>query len=148
MKNYKTVEECERCQDELHVSTMSKFNTDTICLNCSDREKDHPKYKEAVDADIAACRAGNYNFEGIGCPPELQGPEPSPTRREMMEAIRQAWTNGPEEQSLAIWAKSDGYGIEGFVPPQGYDWSGIRDSSRAAIRTMYAVVESFKAKAS
>lgn len=27
------------------------------------------------------------------------------------------------------WALQDGYGEPGFEPPQGWDWSGIRDSS-------------------
>ncbi|RJQ25052.1 hypothetical protein C4577_06615 [Candidatus Parcubacteria bacterium] len=31
-----------------------------------------------------------------------------------------------------VWAKSDGYGEEGYIPSQGYDWSGIRDSSEEA----------------
>ena len=28
-----------------------------------------------------------------------------------------------------IWAHQDGYGEPGYTPPQGHDWSGIRDSS-------------------
>jgi hypothetical protein len=31
-----------------------------------------------------------------------------------------------------IYAKSDGYGETGHIPCQGYDWSGIRDSSPQA----------------
>lgn len=38
----------------------------------------------------------------------------------------------------AIWAESDGYGERGFIPAQGYDWSGIRDSSPAAVSRMAA----------
>jgi hypothetical protein len=37
----------------------------------------------------------------------------------------------------AIWNLQNGYGIAGFTPPQGYDWSGIRDSSPEAIHKMY-----------
>lgn len=62
------------------------------------------------------------------------------TRREMMEAIHNAWQSGNNDLMLDIWARSDGYGEPGFVPPQGYDWSGIRDSSDAAVASMYAVV--------
>lgn len=40
-----------------------------------------------------------------------------PARREVMEAA---------------WAHQDGYGEPGYTPPQGWDWSGIRDSSDAA----------------
>ena len=41
------------------------------------------------------------------------------------------WTH-PE-----IWALSDGYGAPGYVPAQGYDWSGVRDSTEDALRRMY-----------
>jgi len=36
----------------------------------------------------------------------------------------------------AVWAEQDGYGEKGYTPPQGYDWSGIRDSSEAATPRM------------
>lgn len=45
----------------------------------------------------------------------------------------------PEEASYRIYDLSDGYGEQGYVPPQGYDWSGIRDSSPEAIQQMLAV---------
>ncbi len=32
----------------------------------------------------------------------------------------------------ATWRKQDGYGKVGFRPPQGWDWSGIRDSTDRA----------------
>lgn len=32
----------------------------------------------------------------------------------------------------AIYAQNDAYGARGTIPPQGYDWSGIRDSSKEA----------------
>ncbi len=35
-----------------------------------------------------------------------------------------------------IWKLSDGYGKKGYVPIQGHDWSGIRDSSSEAIWDM------------
>jgi hypothetical protein len=38
-----------------------------------------------------------------------------------------------------IWRIQDGYGEPGLTPPQGIDWSGIRDSSHAAIEAMYRV---------
>lgn len=43
----------------------------------------------------------------------------------------------------AIYGRSDGYGAEGFVPVQGYDWSGIRDSSDAAKKNMADVARDF-----
>lgn len=39
-----------------------------------------------------------------------------------------------------VWATQDGYGTPGFVPAQGWDWSGIRDSSEAAQKEMAALV--------
>lgn len=34
------------------------------------------------------------------------------------------------------WNLQDGYGEPGFTPPQGWDWSGIRDSSSVAKKAM------------
>jgi hypothetical protein len=48
---------------------------------------------------------------------------------------------GDPALAARIWAASDGYGAPGTVPPQGYDWSGIRDSSDAAVREMLRVAE-------
>jgi len=52
---------------------MSKFNTQVICFDCKDRERKHPNYGEADRAEVEAVRSGNYNFPGIGLPPELKG---------------------------------------------------------------------------
>jgi hypothetical protein len=62
---------CDRCHQPTSVTTMSKFNTDTICMPCKERERAHPRYKEADDTECAAVRAGNYNFPGIGKPADL-----------------------------------------------------------------------------
>lgn len=35
-----------------------------------------------------------------------------------------------------IWRFSDGYGKKGYIPTQGIDWSGIRDSSGGAVWEM------------
>jgi hypothetical protein len=45
---------------------MSMFNTQIICMDCKDKERDDPRYKEARESDEAAIRSGNYNFKGIG----------------------------------------------------------------------------------
>jgi hypothetical protein len=50
---------------------MSRFNTDMLCDACEKKEKDHPKYKAARDAEDAAVRAGDYNFPGVGKPDDL-----------------------------------------------------------------------------
>lgn len=42
-----------------------------------------------------------------------------------------------------IWGLQDGYGEAGLTPPQGWDWSGIRDSSPQASDRMYAVATEF-----
>lgn len=57
---------CERCGKETNVTTMSMFNTQTICMECKDAERKRPDYKDALEADRAAVRAGNWNFKGIG----------------------------------------------------------------------------------
>lgn len=44
------------------------FNTQTICMDCKDSEKQHPKYKEAQQAELEAVKAGDRNFPGIGWP--------------------------------------------------------------------------------
>mgnify|MGYP001593109546 CR=1 FL=1 len=36
----------------------------------------------------------------------------------------------------AVWSLQDGYGMPGYDPPQGWDWSGIRDSSPEAVKNM------------
>jgi hypothetical protein len=38
------------------------------------------------------------------------------------------------------WSLQDGYGIAGFTPDQGFDWSGIRDSSTDAIKAMHRAI--------
>ena len=42
-----------------------------------------------------------------------------------------------------VYLQNDGYGPRGFIPSQGYDWSGIRDSSPEAHRDMANVVRNF-----
>ncbi len=38
------------------------------------------------------------------------------------------------------WPYTDAYGVPGFVPPQGYDWSGFRDSSDGAVTQMQRAI--------
>jgi len=37
---------------------------------------------------------------------------------------------------VECWQFTDAYGQRGTMPPQGYDWSGFRDSTYSAIRAM------------
>jgi hypothetical protein len=40
-----------------------------------------------------------------------------------------------------VWAIQDGYGEPGFTPAQGWDWSGIRDSSDLAkVKMAFAIL--------
>jgi len=62
---------CHRCGTATNIHTMSMFNTELICMDCKEKEKEHPKYKDAQDADWEAIREGNRNFPGIGKPEDL-----------------------------------------------------------------------------
>jgi hypothetical protein len=67
-------------------------------------------------------------------------PSPGPSEADWRLACR--WVRGdlhdtldPERQTAILeetWRLQDGYGAPGATPPQGWDWSGIRDSSDAA----------------
>ena len=58
---------CDRCGGSLDGGrTMSMFNEQTICMACKEKERKRPDYREAVEADHAAIRRGDFNFKGIG----------------------------------------------------------------------------------
>lgn len=63
---------CDRCGASLegNARMMSMFNTQTICMDCAEKERERPDYGKAVEADHAAIKSGNWNFEGIGLRPE------------------------------------------------------------------------------
>jgi hypothetical protein len=54
-------ERCDRCQSELMVRTMSWFNRDVICTDCSDWE----------DKIIEARDESSVDLEDIGHVPEV-----------------------------------------------------------------------------
>lgn len=56
---------CERCFNETAVTTMSWLNEDVICLECDKKEKSHPRYKDAKDAEFEQVKQGNYNYKGL-----------------------------------------------------------------------------------
>lgn len=62
---------CERCGRETLVTQCSMFNTEMCCQNCIDKEKQHPSYDLARFREYQAVQEGNYNFPGIGLPPDL-----------------------------------------------------------------------------
>ena len=41
------------------------FSTDCICILCSDKEKQDPDYKKAVEAEHEQIKLGNYNYAGL-----------------------------------------------------------------------------------
>jgi hypothetical protein len=42
------------------------YSTALICMECKDKEGGRSDYKDAVDADVAEIKKGNFNFKGIG----------------------------------------------------------------------------------
>ena len=57
---------CERCHKPLTAGrTMSMFNTQCICIQCSIHEKLDADYKKAVKADHDEIKKGNYNYKGL-----------------------------------------------------------------------------------
>ena len=67
MQDEFTKKKCDRCGGSLAGGrTMSRFDTACLCMRCADAEKSHPRYREAVEAELAEIRRGNFNFKGIG----------------------------------------------------------------------------------
>lgn len=60
---------CERCGNPTLATIMSVYNRQLLCMDCKDAEMKRPDYKKATDAEIEACRRGDYNFPGIGMEP-------------------------------------------------------------------------------
>ena len=63
---------CDRCGGDATTSLVSRFNTETCCMRCIEKEKKHPLYPEACQAEHDACARGDYNFAGIGLPRDLE----------------------------------------------------------------------------
>lgn len=58
----------------------------------------------------------------------------------MLAEIYEVWHSGSEAAGRIIWSMQDGYGEPGYMPEQGYDWSGIRDSTPHAVREIWKAV--------
>lgn len=65
----------------------------------------------------------------------------------LMKALYDAYFSKDKAKRALIYALADGYGAPGTVPPQGYDWSGVRDSTPAARRRMAAALAAYEAMA-
>ena len=62
---------CERCHKETNTTIMSWFNTQTICMDCSDVEKENPNYNLAKEVETKQVQSGNFNYKGLfGIPDE------------------------------------------------------------------------------
>lgn len=70
--NLPTDNKCQRCGKNGGCTSMSIFNTQMICMGCQTTERAHPKFPEARDIELNELQKGNYNFPGIGLPPDLQ----------------------------------------------------------------------------
>lgn len=62
---------CDRCDKPVRALRMSMFNTEMCCEGCLFKEKQHPDYQKAKEAEREAVLSGNHNFEGIGKPIDL-----------------------------------------------------------------------------
>lgn len=61
------VENCDRCKKPLNgCRIQSMYSSAVLCMECHDKETKRSDYQEAVAADQAAIRNGDYNFPGIG----------------------------------------------------------------------------------
>ena len=67
---------CDRCGSPASAVMMSYFNTDMLCMDCETKERAHPRFVEALAAELAETRAGRLNFAGIGLPADLKPQQP------------------------------------------------------------------------
>lgn len=93
-----------------------------------------PEYAEWVHSDMWRDCLNNHGHSWDG---------PRHRREDCPGCVAGMWLGAIHERLFesnetfeTIWSLQDGYGVPGLTPPQGYDWSGIRDSSPAAIRRM------------
>jgi len=106
----------EGCQPSLR----KRLERDLFRLKCLKEEcEGQPQMSEQERADRElVCSVSHFNGE---------------RRKSLPEVVKNAIDN-------AVWNLQDGYGVAGYTPPQGWDWSGIRDSSPEAFRNMAVVV--------
>jgi len=61
---------CDRCNGPLAFSMMSQCNSEIICTHCQDDACEAPGDAAADAAEVAAVRAGDDHFPGIGLSPQ------------------------------------------------------------------------------
>jgi len=61
------VSKCDRCHGPLDGGRiLSMYNDhDVLCMKCKEAERQLPNYRDAVEADNAEIRKGNFNYRGI-----------------------------------------------------------------------------------
>ena len=64
--------DCDRCKKKRAEFKGSMFNTDMLCMECLEIEQKHPDYEKAKQIEHEEVVKGNYNFEGIGLPIDLE----------------------------------------------------------------------------
>ena len=62
---------CQRCRKKGCALIMSKFDTAMICMDCKQKETEHPDYAAADAAEVESVRRGETNFPGVGKPSDL-----------------------------------------------------------------------------
>jgi hypothetical protein len=66
MDTFFTQTQCDRCHGDLTSGRiMSMFNTECLCMQCAEQERQDREYNKAAEADHEHIRQGNYNFRGI-----------------------------------------------------------------------------------
>jgi hypothetical protein len=86
----------------------------------------------AFESHLGRCAAEAERRESMRLIHDYAGP--GGVKRDALKA------SDREAIDQAVWDLQDGYGIAGFTPAQGWDWSGIRDSSASTVRAMaYAI---------
>ena len=61
------VSKCDRCHGPLDGGRiLSMYNDhDVLCMECKEAERRRSDYRNAVEADNAAIRRGDFNYRGI-----------------------------------------------------------------------------------
>lgn len=56
---------CDRCGNQTNITTGSWLNTEMICMDCAEKEKEEPDYLLAKEIELEEVRKGNLNYKGI-----------------------------------------------------------------------------------
>ncbi len=152
---------CSACGKALRLtaageSILQSDAEDCACVwECCDATpsdgKLHPKhltYRESTPEDIA-----ELILEKTG--PKMVEEVLEVTKENAKKLVWVFCGCGPDIKNVApdlvdmiireCWELQDGYGEPGFTPPQGYDWSGVRDSTGEAWRAMeFKVLEALE----